>query len=176
MKFACVALLGMGLLVGCGKPETTSPGTTTFSIVNTGTTMLYVQSAGFSGQGVLGLATSSSALPFSDTCEICNCGPCPSCAVCGRGLARVAALAPGTSWTYEWDQRVFVVEKDGCRAGLDCENPERVAAQTLTASATWADSFAVDTTFGANDEFLVAPTSKSQTWKHPAAMVRIEIP
>lgn len=164
------------LAIGCGPIEAASPGTTKFELVNVGTTMLYVQASGFSSQGVLGLSTGSGALPFYDTCEICNCGPCPSCAVCGRGLAQVQPLQPGGSWTYNWDQRVFVVKQNGCRAGLDCENPELVVPQSITATATYATSFAVDSTLGAADEYLVDPKSKTQSFRHPAATVRIEIP
>jgi hypothetical protein len=116
---------------------------------------IYIQLSGFSGQAYWSLTEAGKRLPVDNTCETCDCSRCSSCAVCGRSLARVKELAPGAQHAWTWDGLIWELVPDGCRASQACEQDQVVpAGAALEVAVTYAASYAVDTSFGADDEFI----------------------
>ena len=133
-------------------------GPVAFVFTNSTGHTIYIQLSGFSGQAYWSLAEAGRRLPVDNTCETCDCSGCSACAVCGRSLARVKELAPGAQHTWTWDARIWELVPDGCRANLACEQDQVVPAGTaLEAVVTYAASYAVDPSSGANDEFIGTP-------------------
>lgn len=147
------------------------PGSVTIRVRNDGTRMLYVQASGWSGQEVTAIIKADGSGIGRDTCEICNCETCPSCAVCGRSIAQVAELAPGASLDFQWDQTDWSVIHDGCRPTLDCEQPALVPAGPLTARARYSDSFTTTTQFGPMESFIGPAVTADTVFQHPATDV-----
>jgi len=107
-------------------------------------------------------------LPVDNTCELCDCGGCPMCAVCGRAIASVTEMMPGQQHQWTWDGRIWQVVTNGCRPDLSCERDVAVAAgAALDAHVTYSFTFAVDTTFGADDQFIGDPLTAATTFTHP---------
>jgi hypothetical protein len=133
-------------------------GPVAFVFTNSTGHSIYIQLSGLSGQAYWSLAEAGRRLPVDNACETCDCSRCSACAVCGRSLARVKELAPGAQHTWTWDTRIWELVPDGCRASLACEQDQVVPAGTaLEAAVTYAASYAVDTSFGADDEFIGTP-------------------
>lgn len=147
------------------------PGSMTIRVRNDGTRMLYVQASGWSGQAVTAISKPGGVTVGHDTCEICNCATCPSCAVCGRSLAVVAEIVPGAWLDFAWDQTDWSVLDDGCRPTLACEQPVLVPPGTLTAHAAYSDTFTT-TTMSGTDESYIGPILHAATeFQHPATDV-----
>lgn len=136
---------------------------------------IYIQLFGWSGQAYWSLVEGNGRLPVDNTCETCDCSACSSCAVCGRGIARVKELAPGAQHAWTWDGRIWEIVPDGCRAGLACEQDSVIpTGATLEATVTYSSSFAVDTTFGADDELIGTPLTANTTFTNgPGATIAI---
>ena len=136
-----------------------------FVFTNSTDHTIYIQLFGWSGQAYWSLVEGSKRLPVDNTCETCDCSRCSSCAVCGRGIARVKELAPGAQHDWTWDRRIWEPVPDGCRVGLACEQDSVIAAgAALAATVTYSATFAVDTTFGADDELIGTPLTASATF------------
>ena len=73
------------------------------------------------------------------------------------------------------DGRIWEVVPDGCRAGLACEQDQRVpAGAALGVAVTYSASFAVDTTFGADDELIGTPLTATAAFTNaPGASIAI---
>jgi len=159
----------LGGPAGCGS-STSVPQLTVFRLVNAGSRTLYLQTSGMSGtQEFLALSRDGQAVRFTGDCAICECAGCPSCAVCGRALAKVSALEPGDVYDLGWDGMEWIVEERGCREDLDCERPQPLPAGELGVTVSYSDSFAIDTSFGAEDELIGPRLSVSQSYPHPSA-------
>jgi hypothetical protein len=148
-----------------------------FVLTNATGRPIYIQTSGFSTQGYWSLGQAGRRLPVDNTCEICDCGACPSCAVCGRALARVTEIAPGAQHQWTWDGRIWEPVPDGCRASLACEQDQIVpAGAALAVAVTYSFSFAVDTTSGADDQFIGTPLTATAALAHgPGAAVSITV-
>ena len=144
------------------------PGTMTIRVRNDGTRMLYVQASGWSGQEVTAISKPGGVAVGRDTCEVCNCLTCPSCAVCGRSLAQVAEILPGAWLDFSWDQTDWSVIEDGCRPTLACEQPVLVPPGPLTAHADYSDTFTATTMFGAEESFIGPSIHAATEFQHPA--------
>jgi hypothetical protein len=144
------------------------PGMVTIRVRNDGTRTLYVQASGWSGQAYLSIRKAGGDAVASDSCEVCNCETCPSCAVCGRALAAVQPLAPSESIEYRWDQADWVNIAEGCRPTLACEQPMLVPAGPLTARTTYSTSFTETTIYGARETFIGPPLTADTVFMHPA--------
>jgi len=155
-------------------PDVPAP-VVSFVFTNATTRSLYIQLFGFSGQAYWSLYQAGNHLPVDNTCETCDCRQCPSCAVCGRGLARVKEIAPGASHFWSWDGRIWEVVPNGCRANLACEQDQVIpTGAVLDLGVTYSSSFAVDTTFGADDEFIGPSLVSTATFTNaPGASVEI---
>jgi len=155
-------------------PDVPAP-VVSFVFTNATTRSLYIQLFGFSGQAYWSLYQAGNHLPVDNTCETCDCRQCPSCAVCGRGLARVKEIAPGASHSWSWDGRIWEVVPNGCRANLACEQDQVIpTGAVLDLGVTYSSSFAVDTTFGADDEFIGPSLVSTATFTNaPGASVEI---
>lgn len=132
---------------------------------------IYIQSSGWSGQEFFALGRAGQSLPIDNTCELCDCNQCASCAVCGRAIAQVLPIAAGSSHEFAWDGRIWVVVPNACRAGLACEQEQRVPPTPLTARLTYGESYRVDTQFGAGDELIVDPHTITVDFAYPATGV-----
>jgi hypothetical protein len=142
---------------------------------NATTHSLYIQISGFSGQAYWSLYQAGNHLPADNTCETCDCRQCPSCAVCGRALARVKEIAPGASHSWSWDGRIWQVVPNGCSANVACEQDQVIqTGAVLDLGVTYSSSFTVDTTFGADDQFIGSPSVATATFTNaPGASVEI---
>jgi hypothetical protein len=146
-----------------------------FVFTNATSRSLYIQISGFSGQAYWSLYQAGNHLPVDNTCETCDCRTCPSCAVCGRALARVKEIAPGASHSWSWDGRIWQVVPNGCSANLACEQDQVIpTGAVLDLGVTYSSSFAVDTTFGADDQFIGSPSVSTAAFTNaPGAFVAI---
>src|SRR6185503_1105832 len=97
-----------------------------FALRNATDRSIYIQASGFSSQAYWAVTEGGAALPVNNTCEVCDCGGCPSCAVCGRGLAKVLEIKPGARHEWSWDGRTWEVVQAGCSANLSCEQEHMV--------------------------------------------------
>ena len=152
-----------------------SPGVSFVFTNSTGHT-IYIQTSGFSTQGYWSLAEGGARLPVDNTCEVCDCSQCQTCPVCGRALARVEALAPGGPHRWTWDGRIWVPVPDGCGANIACDQDQVVpAGAALAVTVTYAASFTVDTSSGADDQFIGTPalTATVAFTNAPGASVEI---
>jgi len=147
------------------------PGSVTIRVRNDGARMLYVQASGWSGQAVTSVLKPGGVAVGEDTCEICNCATCPSCAVCGRSRAQVAELVPGASLDFAWDQTDWGVVENGCRPTLACEQPALVPPGPLTAHATYSATFTTSSSSGSDESFIGPAINAETVFQHPAADV-----
>jgi hypothetical protein len=157
-----------------GPADASSP-LVSFVFTNSTGHTIYIQLFGFSTQEYWSLVEGGNHLPVDNSCELCDCSRCPACAVCGRGIARVEALAPGAQHRWTWDTRIWEMVPAGCRADLACEQDRGIpAGAALEATVTYSASFAVNTSFGADDE-LIGPalTATVAFTNAPGASVEI---
>jgi hypothetical protein len=136
---------------------------------------IYIQAFGFSSQEYWALVQAGRSLPVNNTCEMCDCNWCQACAVCGRAIATVEELAPGAQQRWTWDGRIWETVPDGCRANLACEQDRTIPAGTaLEAVVTYSASFAVNTSLGADDEFIGTPLTATTAFTYaPGASIEI---
>lgn len=159
---------------GDGPADVPAP-LVSFVFTNSTSRSIYIQISDFSTQGYWSLVEGGQRLPVDNTCETCDCSGCPSCAVCGRAIARVEELAPGAQHRWTWDRRIWERVSDGCRANLACEREQVIpVGAALEVAVTYSSSFAVDTSVGANDQFIGAPLTATATFTN-ALGVSIEI-
>jgi hypothetical protein len=146
-----------------------------FVFTNSTAHAIYIQTSGFSTQGYWSLVQGGTRLPVDNTCEVCDCRGCPSCAVCGRALARVTELAPGAQHRWTWDGRIWESVPNGCSATLACEQDQVIpAGAALGVTVTYSASFAVDTSFGADDQFIGTPLTATAAFTNaPGASIAI---
>ena len=180
-RFAVLLLLGAACSTPGSSHDTDAavvaadalepPGLITIRVRNDGQRALYVQASGWSGQEVTAILKLGGIAIGHDTCEICNCATCPSCAVCGRSIAHVAELLPGAALDFSWDQTDWSVIAEGCRPTLACEQPALVPSGPLTARARYSDTFTTTTMYGPEESFIGPSITAEIVFDHPAADV-----
>jgi hypothetical protein len=159
-----------------GPPDAPSP-LVSFVLTNSTGHSIYIQTSGFSTQGYWSLFENGLHLPVDNTCEICDCTQCQLCPVCGRALARVEEIPPGAQHRWTWDGRIWEPVPDGCGATVSCEQDQVIpAGATLDVGVTYSTSFVVDTSFGADDQFIGSPlTSTAAFTNAPGASIEITV-
>lgn len=145
------------------------PNSATIRVRNDGTRMLYVQASGWSGPEVITIVKPGGVAVGVDTCELCNCSTCPSCAVCGRSIARVAEIIPGTWLDFSWDQTDWSVVENGCRPTLACEQPTLLPPGPLTVHADYSDTFTTTNMSGAGESFIGPSIGAEAGFQYPAS-------
>jgi hypothetical protein len=147
-----------------------SPIPATFVLTNGTTKSIYIQVSGLSGQGYWSLSQGGKRLTVSHTCEVCACSECPYCALCGRSLGRVKELKPGEQHQWSWDGRDWALITNTCQQHLECEQDQAVPrGAELQLDVTYSYSFAVDPSFGGDDQFIGAALVTAATFTHPPA-------
>lgn len=167
----CTNVLGSGAGTGLGGSEDAPsfplyepPGVVTIRVRNDGTRPLYVQASGWSGQAVASVVGPDGVGFGTNTCEVCNCPSLPSCAVCGRGFAAVAELAPGAWHDIAWDQTNWRLLTEPAM----CEQPELIAPGPLTARAAYAAAVRME----GDESYIEDPVLSAETaFEHPASDV-----
>jgi hypothetical protein len=146
-----------------------------FVFTNSTSRSIYIQTSGFSTQGYWSLVQGGTRLPVDNMCETCDCTQCQLCPVCGRALARVEEIPPGAQHRWTWDGRIWEPVPNGCGANIACDEDEVVpAGAALGLTVTYATSFVVDTSFGADDQFIGAPLTTTVAFTNaPGASIEI---
>ena len=130
-----------------------------FIIENKSGDAVYIQTVGGAGAPVsVSLFEDANAVQWQDTCELCNCGPCASCAVCGRSLAAVERIDPGASYTLSWDGNIWEQASFSCGALQICERSLGAPRGDVVVSVRYAESFKVVNENGADEQVLQDPT------------------
>jgi hypothetical protein len=130
-----------------------------FVIENQSVETVYIQTvAGVGAPASVSLVEDGKPVQWQDTCELCNCGPCASCWVCGRSLAAVERIDPGASYTLSWDGNIWERAPFSCGAPQQCERSLGAPRGDVVVSVRYADSFKVVNENGADDQVLQAPT------------------
>ncbi|HEY0707416.1 MAG TPA: hypothetical protein VGG33_11500, partial [Polyangia bacterium] len=123
-----------------------------------------------------GLSRAGTSLPVTNTCEVCDCPMCPNCAVCGRAFAKVEEITPGAVFDFSWDGRLWRLVSRTCGGGGMCEMPETVAPGPLSVQVQYGHSFKIDTSAGADDEWVDQPLlMTTKVFTHPSPQVEIVV-
>jgi hypothetical protein len=126
-----------------------------FIIENKSADPVYIQAVGGAGAAAsVSLVEDGSPVQWRDTCELCNCGPCASCAVCGRSLAAVERIEPGASHTLNWDGNIWEQARFSCDSLRSCERSLGAPRGNVTVSVRYAADFKVVNEGGAGDRVL----------------------